>query len=72
MGAVELRGDAAQCLGAGLAVGVARVEVVQLDSEGFATAEVIDERVVGLIGLCRIGGSEVDEVGAVRYNGGGW
>jgi len=69
--AVELRRDALQGLGAWLPVCVARMEVVQPDAERLAAAQVVEEAGVGLLRLGGVGGREVDEVGAVRQDGGG-
>ena len=47
-------------------MGEALLEVVQLDAEGFAPLEVVEEGVVGLFGSVGVFLGEVHEVGAVR------
>lgn len=42
------------------------LEVVQLDAEGFAAVEVVDEGVIRLFGFVGVFLGEVHEVGAVR------
>jgi len=42
------------------------LEIVQLDAEGFAPVEIVDEGVVALFRFVRVFLGEVDEVGAVR------
>lgn len=46
--------------------GGSSLEIVQLDAEGFAAVEVVDEGVVALFRFVRVFLGEVDEVGAVR------
>ena len=62
---VQLRGDARARRSLGVAEGRPRVEVVELDAQLLAPRQVIDEAVVGLRRLGRVGLREIDEIGAV-------
>lgn len=59
---VELRGDPPNRRGLGVAPRGSRVEVVQPDAQLLAPREVVDEAVVCLLGLLRVGLRQVHQV----------
>jgi len=62
VGLVDVVGDVADAFFAGGSIGVAGVEVVELDAERVAAREIVQEGVVGLLLAFCVGMGEVDEV----------
>ena len=68
MGSVESFGYAGDSRGTRMAASPAGMEVVESDTEGFATVEIVQEGIVGLGGLFGVFLGKIDEIGAVRQD----
>lgn len=66
MGSVESLGYTGNSGRSRMAASPAGVEVVESDAERFAAIEIVEEGIVGLVGLFRVFLGEIDEIGAVR------